>query len=419
MPAEGTRPAPSPRPIYVMALACGVGVANLYFPQAITPLLSAAFHVSDGVAAFVATLAQLGYAAGVFLLVPLGDRLPRRPLITVLFVVVAAGLFLAGTTGSLLTLFIFSAVVGVTTVVPQILIPMAADLAGTRRAGGAVGIVQGGLLGGVLLSRAFGGVLGQWLGWRAPYLVSGALAVLLAVVLAVALPTTAVPSQHRYPVLLGTSVQLFREQPDLRRSCLYQAALFGGFTAAWTSMALLITGPSYGYGTDVVGLIALVGAVSVIGVPFAGRLTDRLGPDRISRIAFIGMAASGALLLTGSLGGAAGLAGLIAGLLLLDVSVQSSQVANQARIFALVPGARSRLNSTYLTCVFLGGSAGSWVGARSYLSLGWPGVCGLVTAAGLIALLRHLLRRPPAAAAGAAAAMIADDSRCCSTGKAP
>jgi predicted MFS family arabinose efflux permease len=387
------RPALSRRLTLLLAAACGVGVANVYFPQAITPLLATDLHVSRGAAAFVATTSQLGYVLGIFFLVPLGDRIPRRPLIVTMFAVVAIGLFLCGSAPSLAPLLVLSVLVGAATVVPQILIPMGADLADGGGAASVVGMLQGGLLGGILLARTFGGTLGQWLGWRAPYLVAGALAVLLSALLAVALPASPSSSSHRYPALLATSLRLFRTLPDLRRSCFYQAMLFAGFTAAWTSIALFLTGSEYGYGTSVVGLVALVGAVSVVGVPLTGRLIDRRGPDGISRASFIGVGAAAAVLLTGSLGGRVGFAGLLAGMLLLDCSVQASQVANQSRIFALAPEARSRLNSSYMTCVFLGGSAGSLIGTRVYLAFGWNGVCAVVGVAGALALARDLRPR--------------------------
>lgn len=380
--------------ILLMSLACGVGVANAYFPQAITPVLAADLHVSADAATTVATAAQIGYAIGIFLLVPLGDRLSRRPLIASMFGVVAIGLFLSGTVSSLPALYTFSAVFGAATVVPQILIPMAADLADSKNAARIVGVLQGGLLGGVLLARAFGGLLGEWLGWRAPYLVAGVLAILLALVLVLVLPRTRSSSQQPYPMLIGTSLRLFATQPDLRRSCLYQFALFGGFTAAWTSIALLLTGPGYGYGTGVVGAVALVGAASVFCVPVAGRWIDRRGPDLVNLICMIGVAAAALLLLTGLIGGVVGLVGLTVGMLVLDVAVQASQVANQSRIFALAPGARSRLNSVYMTSVFLGGSVGSWIGARIYVHIGWIAVCALVGLAAALALARHALHRP-------------------------
>jgi predicted MFS family arabinose efflux permease len=379
--------------VLLLAIACGAGVANVYFAQALTPLLATDLHVSRGAAALVSTTSQLGYVVGIFFLVPLGDRLPRRPLVVSLFGIVAAGLFLAGASPSLPLLCACSVLIGAGTVVAQILIPMAADLADSGHSASVVGALQGGLIGGILLARTFGGTLGQWLGWRAPYLIAGAIAVLLSLLLGRWLPAPPSSSEHRYPALLATSLRLFRTQPELRRSCWYQAALFAGFSGAWTSIALFLTGGTYGYGTGVVGLVALVGAASIFAVPASGRLIDRRGPDIVSLASFVGVALAAVVMLGGSLGGGVGLGVLIAGMLLLDVSVQTSQVANQARIFALLPGARSRLNSAYMTCVFLGGSAGSWIGARVYLALGWNGVCAMVGVTAALALGRDALAR--------------------------
>jgi predicted MFS family arabinose efflux permease len=399
-PTSGPTSAPSRRLILLLALACGVGVANIYFPQAISPLIARGFHVQPGSAAGVVTATQFGYAVGIFLLVPLGDRFVHRRLLGILLVITSLGLLAAGFAPDLPALAAASVVVGAATVVPQIIIPMTAGLVAPERRGAVTGTLLSGLIGGILLSRAFGGFLGQWLGWRGPYLVAAALALLLAVVVYAVVPQTAPPSRERYPALLGAALKLMRSEPDLRRSCLYQATVFAGFCAAWTSIALLVTGPRYGYGAPVVGLIALVAAVSMFCTPVAGRVTDRTGPDVVNTICILGAAASAAILLFGGHGGPGGLVALIAGMLVLDVAMQSGQVANQARIFALNPQMRSRLNTAYMTCAFLGGSIGSWLGVRAYVDFGWGGVCELIAMLAAIALARHLLhlaRRPRSA----------------------
>ncbi|MFD9128111.1 MFS transporter [Kitasatospora sp. NPDC059571] len=397
MPAAPT-PAPAPtlgrRLILLLAVACGTAVANVYFPQAVVPLIAKSLHVTPGSAAIVVTCAQLGYAAGIFLLVPLGDRLPHRRLITWLLLVTSAGLVLAGTATGLAALAAASALVGAATVVPQVIIPMAAGLTEPERRGAVTGTLLSGLIGGILLARTFSGTLGQWLGWRAPYLIAAGLVLLLALAMATALPTTSPTTDQRYPALLAESLRLLRAEPLLRRSCLYQALVFAGFSAAWTALALLVTGPRYHLGTSAVGVIALVGAASMFATPAAGRRIDRSGPDRVNLACMLGAVAAAALLLTGLLGGAAGLVGLGAGMLLLDVAMQSGQVANQSRIFALRPDARARLNTAYMTCAFLGGSVGSWLGVRAYGALGWGGVCALVALLAGLALVRHLLARP-------------------------
>ncbi|GAA1937280.1 MFS transporter [Kitasatospora viridis] len=396
--------------ILLLALTCGVAVSTIYFPQAVSPLIAHDLGLTPGAATLVVTAAQLGYAAGVFLFVPLGDRLPPRPLITTLLAISCVGLLAAGLAPSVAPLLAASAMVGLTTVSPQIIIPLAAGRTAPERRGAVTGTLLSGLLGGILLARTFSGVLGQWFGWRAPYLVAAALIAVLAAVLFRVLPgVTSAPAlvpapAPRYLAMLGQSVQLLRAEPLLRRSCLYQIGLFGGFSAAWTSLALLVTGPVYHLGPSAVGVLALVGAGSMFASPVVGRLADRSGPDRVNRLCSVGAILAALVLCGGRSGGAWGLIALGAGLLLLDVAVQSNQVANQARIFGLRPEIRSRLNSAYMTCAFLGGSAGSWVGARASGAFGWLGVCALVAALAAVVLVRQLTTRPvstrPAPAVG-------------------
>jgi predicted MFS family arabinose efflux permease len=378
--------------ILLLAFACGVAVANVYFPQAISPLIAHGLNISTGSAALVVTTTQLGYAAGVFLLVPLGDRVPHRPLIVTLLSVTCVGLVVAGLAPSLWLLVVASAVIGISTVVPQILIPMAAGLMPAERRGAVTGTLLSGLIGGILLARTFSGTLGDWLGWRAPYLVAAGVAALLTVVLAVKVPVTSPPARQSYPQLLAEPLRLMRAEPELRRSAFYQATVFAGFSAAWTSIALFVTGPAYGMGAPVVGLIALVGAGSMFATPIAGRWTDRKGPDPVNLLCMVGSLLAAAVLLGGLVHGVTGLVVMTVGMLVLDVAMQSGQVANQARIFALRPEVRSRLNTAYMTCSYIGGSIGSWLGVRAYAWIGWGGVCALVAVVGALALARHLLR---------------------------
>ena len=222
----------------------------------------------------------------------------------------------------------------------------------------------------------------------------------LAAVLARVLPMTSPPNQEHYGALLAAPVRLMRAEPDLRRSCFYQAMMFGTFSAAWTAIALLLTGPSYRLSTQAVGVFALIGAGAVLVTPVAGRRIDRVGPDRISLVSFTGGLGSAALLALAALPALHGAASLIllgAGMLLLDVAVQCGQVANQARIFGLPGAARARRNTAYMTCAFLGGSAGSWLGVRAYSEFGWAGIAGLTTLASAAALTRHLAHRRSAA----------------------
>ncbi|MGW0535028.1 MFS transporter [Streptomyces sp. NPDC003032] len=379
--------------VLLLAVVCGVAVGNVYFPQAVSPLVGEGLHVSADTAALVVTATQFGYAGGIFLLVPLGDRIPYRRLIVALLSSAGLGLLGAGLAPGLVPLVVASGLVGVTTVIAPIIAPMAAGLVPDDRRGAVTGTLLSGSIGGMLLSRAFGGSLGEWLGWRAPYLTTAAIALLIALVLSRALPKTTAPSRQSYPALLGESLGLLRTEPELRRSGFYQAMLFGGFSALWTGVALLLTGPTYGLGASAVGLLALVNAGTMICTPVAGRQVDRRGSDAVNLVCIVAVLVAAGLLVLGDLGGAAGLIALAVGSLVLDVAMQSGMVANQVRIFALSDEARSRLNTAYMTCAYLGGSVGSWLGARAYGAFGWPGVCGLVAVLAALALVRHLLHR--------------------------
>ncbi|MFD4116686.1 MFS transporter [Streptomyces niveus] len=397
------------RTLLILAVTCGVAVGNIYFPQAVGPLIAAGLDTSPESAALVVTATQIGYTAGVFLLVPLGDRLPHRPFLVTLLALTGVGLLVAGCAPALPPLVAAGAFVGVMSVAAQIVAPLAAGLVAPERRGAVMGTLLSGSIGGMLLARAFGGSLGEWLGWRAPYLVAAVLVLLLAVVLFRTLPVTTPSSREPYRALLAASVRLLRTEPELRRSCLYQATVFAGFSAVWTCVALLLSGPAYGLGAQAVGSLALIGAVTMLCTPLAGRLVDRRGPDPVNLVCLLGVLLSAALLVPGDLGGTRGLAALVVGTLLLDVAMQSGMVANQARVLALRPDARSRLNTAYMTCSYLGGSAGSWLGVGVYGRAGWRGVCGLVALLAVLALVRHLLTpygrralpRKPAAEAAA------------------
>ncbi|KRB68963.1 MFS transporter [Kitasatospora sp. Root187] len=384
----------SRRMLLLLAVTCAVAVGTVYFPQAISPLVATALHVSADSASLTVTATQIGYTAGMFLLVPLGDRLPHRPFLVTLLALTGLGLLAAGCAPTLPLLVAAGLLVGTTTVAAPVIGPLAAGLVAGDRRGEVTGTLLSGSIGGMLLARTFSGALGEWLGWRAPYLVAGVVVLLLAAVLACTLPRTSASSREPYRVLLTGSLRLLRTEPELRRSCCYQATVFAGFSAVWTCLALLLTGPAYDFGSQAVGMLALVGAATMLCTPLAGRLVDRKGPDPVNLVCLLGVVLAAAVLAAGGSGGAVGLTALTVGTLLLDVAMQCGMVANLARVFSLRPDARSRLNTAYMTCAYLGGSAGSWLGVRVYGRAGWWGVCVLVAALGASALARHLVPCP-------------------------
>ncbi|MER7442879.1 MFS transporter [Micromonospora avicenniae] len=379
------------RLLMLLTLTCGVAVGNIYFPQTISPLVAAGLHLSPEAVAVVVTAVQFGYAAGIFLLVPLGDRIPHRPLIVALLGITGVALLAAAAAPALPPLVGASAVVGVATVVAPIIGPLAADLTADNQRGLVSGTLLSGSIGGMLLSRTAAGALGDWWGWRAPYLTAATAVLLIAVVMARVLPATRPQSTYRYPALLAEPLRLLCTERELRRSCLYQGLVFAGFSAVWTTVALLLTGPAYGLGAPAVGMLALVNAGTMLCTPVAGRLVDRRGADVVNLVCMLGVIASAVVLAFGGVGGVGGVTALVLGTLVLDVGMRSGMVANQVRIYALRPGARSRLNTAYMTCAYLGGGVGSWLGARAYARLGWVGVCGLLALLAAVALAHHLM----------------------------
>ncbi len=391
--------------IPLLALACGVAVGNVYFPQAVSPSVAAGLRLSPASAALVVTAVQTGYAAGIFLLVPLGDRLPHRRLLAALLTGTGLALLAAAAAPGLGPLLAASAAAGTATVAAPIIGPMAAGLVAEDRRGAVSGVLLSGSIGGMLLSRTFGGTLAERLGWRAPYLAAAVLTLTVAGLLARALPATSPASGQRYPALLAGTLRLLRTEPELRRSCSYQATVFAGFSAVWTGVALLLTGPAYRLGPSAVGLLALVNAGTMLCTPLAGRQVDRRGPGPVNLVCFLAVVAASLVLMPGGRGGSLGLAALALGSLLLDVAMQSGMVANQVRVYGLRPDARSRLTTAYMTCAYLGGAAGSWLGARAYALSGWTGVCALTAALAALGLTRHLLgwREGPGSPRGAGA----------------
>ncbi len=375
--------------VVLLAVACGLAVANLYYAQPLLHLLAANFATSSAVMATVVTVTQVGYAGGLLLVVPLGDLLERRRMVAV--VLVAAGLALLGAalSGTLLVFEIFALLVGVTSVVAQVLVPLAADLASRERQGRVVGTVMSGLLLGILLARTASGLLAAWAGWRAVYLVAAAAMLVLAVTLRLALPEDPTASELGYLALLRSAGRLALEQPVLRQRALLGALGFAAFSAVWTTLAFLLSGAPYHYPIAVIGLFGLVGAAGALCASFAGRLADRGWAHQASIAFAVLVAVSFALMLLGrdSLGF------LLAGIVVLDVGVQGLQITNQSLIYRLQEGARSRINSVYMTAYFVGGALGSGLAGLLFARFSWAGVCicGLSLSAALIAVAS----RPP------------------------
>jgi len=369
----------------VLAFACGASVANLYYAQPLLTPIGHSFGVSTGTAALIVTLAQVGYAIGLAFLLPLGDLRENRALASRTLVLTAAALAVAAFAPDFAVFLIAIALVGLTSVVAQVLVPLAAHLAPEQTRGKYVGQVTGGILLGILLARSVSSFAAAAWGWRSIYEISAVIMLLTALAFVRLLPRRQPEHSASYSKLLASSVTLARTEPVLRRRAVSQALMFGAFTAYWTAIAEELT-RHHGLSQVGVALFALVGASGATAAPIAGRLGDRGHATAGRGVATVlGVAAT---LLAAF--GAGSLVLLVISAVLLDFAVQSNHVLSLRDIYALRPEARARMNSVYTTGLFTGGAIASAVTGAILAHGGWSGVALFAVALTALATLAWL-----------------------------
>ncbi|KOF58262.1 MULTISPECIES: MFS transporter [Clostridium] len=373
--------------VLVMAVTCGVTVANLYFIQPLLTQVTKAFDISESSAGFVVTLTQIGYALGLFFFVPLGDMKERRSLITKMLIFVAIALLAVAFSPNYFALLVASFFIGFTTIIPQLIVPFAAQLAKPSERGKIIGTVMSGLLIGILLSRVFSGIVGQAFGWRTVYVIAGLLMLLLAVFIKYLMPVSKPTSRLSYKELIFSISGIIKKERVLRESAINGALMFGSFSIFWTSLVFLLQSNVYNMGTREAGLFGLIGVVGASAAPIIGRVADKKSPKFavgigvvLSTLAYVIFFFFGYKLF-----------GLIAGVILLDLGNQTGQVSNQARIQALNDEARSRINTVFMVSYFIGGAFGSYLASISFEHSGWNGVCVVGFAFQFVAVIFHFL----------------------------
>lgn len=380
--------------VLLLAVVCGAAVANIYYAQPLLPVVADALRVSEGSAGLLVTASQVGYAAALALLVPLGDVLERRRLVTALLGVSAVLLLGASAAPSLGVLLAAIAVVAVTSAVAQIVVPMAASLAGDEERGSVIGTVMSGLLVGILTARTVAGFVAELGGWRLVFVVAAVIMLVLAVAVRLALPVVPPTDATPYPRLLRSVLTLVRSDQLVRRRMVLGGVGFGCFTILWTAVSFLLAAPPYGYGSATIGLFGLAGLAGALAAIAAGRFADRGHGRRVVTIGLGLLLASWALLATGS----SSLVGLIAGIVVLDLAQQLLQISHQSALYHRVPQARSRVTSAFLVSAFIGGAIASALTSLLYASVGWIGVCVLGAAVSLLGIgvwTLELLRPSP------------------------
>lgn len=372
--------------IALFAFSCGAIVANLYYAQPITELIGPSLHMSDGTASLIVSLTQIGYALGLFFIVPLGDLLENRKLMIATAVVSIASLAVASMVHSAGAFLAVSLLIGFSSVAVQILIPLAAHLAPDHSRGRVVGTIMGGLLLGILLSRPLSSIVAGHFGWRVVF--AGAAVVMTIVTTVLALTIAPRKPDHRatYFELIGSLLHLVRTMPVLRHRALYQALMFASFSLFWTAVPIELT-RHYGLSQTAIGVFALVGAIGATSAPVAGRLADAGHSLRATLVALV----AGALAFAPALIHPAwGVLGLVVTGIALDFAAQMNMVLGQREIYALHAASRNRLNALYMTSIFVGGAIGSALASVLYEHGGWPLVAGVAMTFPVLALLHFL-----------------------------
>jgi predicted MFS family arabinose efflux permease len=372
----------SRRVVWLLALTTGCVVANIYYIQPLLADIAREFGLSVAQIGIVAMLAQVGTGLGMLFFVPLGDKYERRGLIAALLVAEAVACALAATSPNVLWLSAACFLVGGATATIHVVVPLAAHLAPPQERGRIVGTVLSGLLIGILLARAFSGVVGAQFGWRTVYWFASALMLALAITIRASLQPSRPQLSMKWTALMRSIGSLAREHGTVREAAVLACLLFMTFSALWTTLVFLLRTPPYHYGTTAAGVFGLLGASSASAAPIVGRMSDRYGPERSILVAIVVTLVGYLVLLVAG----RHLAGLIGAIVLIDVGVQSGHVANQSRIYGLVPEARSRINTVYMVAFFIGGALGSYFGPFGLNYGGWTGFCAIPLAALVFAL---------------------------------
>ncbi|HCM9428254.1 TPA: MFS transporter [Enterobacter hormaechei subsp. xiangfangensis] len=373
----------SPALILLMSVATGLTVASNYYAQPLLDTIARAFDLSASSAGFIVTAAQLGYAAGLLFLVPLGDMFERRMLIVSMTLLAAGGMLITASSQSLTMMIIGTALTGLFSVVAQILVPLAATLASPEKRGKVVGTIMSGLLLGILLARTVAGLLASLGGWRTVYWVASVLMLIMALALWRGLPKVKQENHLNYPQLLASVFSLFTRDKLLRTRAILGCLTFANFSILWTSMAFLLAAPPFNYSEGVIGLFGLAGAAGALGARPAGGLADKGKSHMTTSAGLVLLLLSWAAIWYGHVSVLA----LIVGILVLDLTVQCVHITNQTVIYRVKPDARNRLTAGYMTSYFIGGAAGSLISASAWQHAGWTGVCAIGAIVAAINLL--------------------------------
>ncbi|MDG0873210.1 MFS transporter [Paenibacillus thiaminolyticus] len=377
----------------LLAAACGIIVANLYYAQPLVGVISSSIGLSANSSGFIVTLTQIGYVVGLLFIVPMGDIVENRRLIVVSLLLTAIALAVTAVSTQAVSFLAASFVIGLGSVAAQVLVPFASYLASESSRGRVVGNVMSGVLLGIMLSRPLSSLVAEFFGWHAVFALSAAAVIILAIVLSKVLPARKPSLDTHYTALLGSMWHLLRTTPILRRRAAYHACVFATFSLFWTTAPLLLSSPIFHFSQKAIALFALVGVAGAIAAPLAGRLADRGWTKPATGIALATVVISMLLPLIIPTGSSTGIAILVVSAILLDAGVSANLVLGQRALFSLSPEIRSRLNGLFMAIFFFGGAIGSAIGGWAYATGGWSAALWIGVAFPIVAMLYFATER--------------------------
>ncbi len=374
-----------------MSTSAGLVVANLYYNQPLLHKMSVELQVSEAAISNVALATQLGYAAGLFFIIPLGDKISNKQILKFDFALMILSLIAASVSNTLVLLIISSFFIGFSSAIPQLFVPMAAQLSDDTNRGRAIGIVMSGLLIGILGSRVISGLVGDQYGWRVMYYAATVLMAALFLILHYKLPKITPVYKGSYGSLLKSIGYYFRTEPTVRLAALRGGLAFAGLSAFWTTLVFLME-VNFGYGSAVTGAFGLIGILGALTAAVVGKLNDRMSKNKIIMYAALSLVVSWIIFYFSSYS----ILGIMIGVVLVDLGVQALHITNQNIIFSKNPDARNRVNTIYMVSFFIGGALGTTLGAYSWEHYKWTGVSTLGIALSISIIVVHLMFRKKA-----------------------
>ncbi len=373
--------------LWLMTITTGVVVGNNYYNQPLLGLMAQDFNVTESKISIIAMLTQIGFALGLLFIVPLGDMVRRKKLILIMFIAMIISLTGMVLASHLTQLYVASLLVGFSSVVPQLFVPLAAELATDEERSTAIGTVMSGLLLGILLSRVMAGFIGDLWGWKSVYYLAIGAMIIFMIFIAVKLPDVQANFKGNYGQLMRSLIDLVRTQPRLRLTAFRGALGFAGFSGLWITLVFHLANAPFHAGATIAGAFGLVGAAGALAASMVGRLEKRFSNYKIILASIFLLLLSWVIFLF------AGYTypGLIIGIILIDLGLQAMHISNQSSLFALNIGATNRLNTVYMFSYFVGGSLGTYLASQAWKHFAWEGVILTGFICTVLVLLAHIL----------------------------